>query len=491
MKKSFPLILLGILLASASPAQAAFDITTPVIRDANNNTFDTTKLNYWFNRAKCQCATPLKIYIKLTDYTTQSSNMQLAVVSGRSDCLNSTDQSLRSDTCRILYNKRILDRTNGEIYISTTAQELMTLPGETCASSHDHDPFNINIYLSDANGTKFTLSKNLGYQVWTTLPPSPTSPSVSAMEGGAQVNFTGVALTSTSSSSDGGTSGTIQSQYIKGYQLLCAKVSDGAPAFSSPKEAIYETAAKICSSSTSTNSTSTVDAGSTVDAASQKSDAGITANDLGVSDAGSTSQADQSTSTTTSSTGVTSLDTAYVCAEYSTSSPITVTNLENNVEYVLYLVTVDRANNPSAAVLAGTITPQLEEDAWERYKRSGGLAEGDYCFIATAVHGSLNHPHVRLLREFRDQALKRTTTGRLLVDFYYAHSRSAAAWLSHHETTKTMVRLALYPTVLSAAFYLYTTLAQKLLLLAAAALALLLARSVEKRQPHRAKGGPV
>ena len=42
------------------------------------------------------------------------------------------------------------------------------------------------------------------------------------------------------------------------------------------------------------------------------------------------------------------------------------------------------------------------------------------CFIATAVYGDINAPEVRALRGFRDDVLRQSFTGRLLVELYYS-----------------------------------------------------------------------
>jgi len=43
----------------------------------------------------------------------------------------------------------------------------------------------------------------------------------------------------------------------------------------------------------------------------------------------------------------------------------------------------------------------------------------DYCFIATAVYGNINHPNTIEFRIFRDVYLNNNTLGRLFVKFYY------------------------------------------------------------------------
>ena len=49
-----------------------------------------------------------------------------------------------------------------------------------------------------------------------------------------------------------------------------------------------------------------------------------------------------------------------------------------------------------------------------------GEIKNDDCFVATAVYGSRDAPQVRTLRDFRDNVLMQSSTGRAFVDFYYS-----------------------------------------------------------------------
>jgi hypothetical protein len=69
------------------------------------------------------------------------------------------------------------------------------------------------------------------------------------------------------------------------------------------------------------------------------------------------------------------------------------------------------------------------------------------CFIATAAYGSAEHPHVRMLRDFRDRYLMTRKLGRMFVKFYYKHSPSIADFIGRHKGMKFLVRIILLPTV--------------------------------------------
>jgi hypothetical protein len=78
---------------------------------------------------------------------------------------------------------------------------------------------------------------------------------------------------------------------------------------------------------------------------------------------------------------------------------------------------------------------------------TGGGGGGGECFIATAAYGSYLHPHVQVLREFRDARLLPSQAGQKLVALYYRHSPPVAEFLQRHENFRTTARFALTPIV--------------------------------------------
>jgi len=88
---------------------------------------------------------------------------------------------------------------------------------------------------------------------------------------------------------------------------------------------------------------------------------------------------------------------------------------------------------------------------------SGGVTAsgGGGCFVATAVYGSENHPHVKILRNFRDAYLQTTGVGRRLVLFYYHYGPHAAEYVSDHRALEDLVRAFLLPVVAFASFALW------------------------------------
>jgi len=69
------------------------------------------------------------------------------------------------------------------------------------------------------------------------------------------------------------------------------------------------------------------------------------------------------------------------------------------------------------------------------------------CFIATAAYGSSFHPHVKILRAFRDKCLMSSRFGRSLVKLYYRYSPFIADLIERNDTLKTVVRISILPFV--------------------------------------------
>jgi len=72
---------------------------------------------------------------------------------------------------------------------------------------------------------------------------------------------------------------------------------------------------------------------------------------------------------------------------------------------------------------------------------------GGGCFIATAAYGSPLHPHLDILRDFRDKYLLPNGFGRKLVELYYRYSPSIANFIAEHKLLKAAVRVNLLPVI--------------------------------------------
>jgi hypothetical protein len=69
------------------------------------------------------------------------------------------------------------------------------------------------------------------------------------------------------------------------------------------------------------------------------------------------------------------------------------------------------------------------------------------CFIATAAYGHYSKPEVQALRDFRDVYLMKHSLGRAFVQWYYAWSPPAAAFIHEHPVLRALTAWALLPVV--------------------------------------------
>ena len=75
------------------------------------------------------------------------------------------------------------------------------------------------------------------------------------------------------------------------------------------------------------------------------------------------------------------------------------------------------------------------------------LETASACFIATAAYGSILHPAVAVLRDFRDQYLKTNRVGRQLVAWYYKNSPPIADKIAASNGLRFVTRLVLVPVI--------------------------------------------
>ncbi len=145
----------------------------------------------------------------------------------------------------------------------------------------------------------------------------------------------------------------------------------------------------------------------------------------------------------------------YVCASVSkTATSVRISGLENGQVYSVAVVAVDDYSNPSMLSEVIDATPVPTTDFAEHYRESGGLANGDYCFIATSIYGDRDHPFVRVLRTFRDVALMSNAPGRQFVRWYYRNGPTWANWIDDSPTAAIVLQLLMLPLVLGASMLL-------------------------------------
>ena len=126
-----------------------------------------------------------------------------------------------------------------------------------------------------------------------------------------------------------------------------------------------------------------------------------------------------------------------------TETTCTIYGLDDNTTYCFVARAVDVQGNESA----DSDEVCCEPTGSNPHSGSSGSGSGGGCFIATAAFGSYTEPHVKLLRDFRDQCLLKNTPGRWFVSMYYRHSPFWADLINIHPWCKPIVRLALMPMV--------------------------------------------
>ena len=92
----------------------------------------------------------------------------------------------------------------------------------------------------------------------------------------------------------------------------------------------------------------------------------------------------------------------------------------------------------------------------------------DSCFVATAAFGSIFHPSVKILRDFRDQFMYSSRIGKTLVKLYYTYSPSLADIIRQSSGLRLVTRILLLPIVGAAWLTLQVGMLWLLLLPAAA-----------------------
>jgi hypothetical protein len=70
------------------------------------------------------------------------------------------------------------------------------------------------------------------------------------------------------------------------------------------------------------------------------------------------------------------------------------------------------------------------------------------CFLATAAYGSSHHPHVKVLRDFRDKYLMTSRIGSKLVRLYYKYSPFFANIIMRHRVLKIAAKIHLLPIII-------------------------------------------
>ena len=102
---------------------------------------------------------------------------------------------------------------------------------------------------------------------------------------------------------------------------------------------------------------------------------------------------------------------------------------------------------------------KTEESRWSEIARQGVAhlrregnnpqpiqsGNGGGCFIATAVYGDIDHPDVRILRDFRDEVLSASIRGRWFISAYYLVPPKLVRFLNGAIVKKSVRLLIMQP----------------------------------------------
>ena len=113
--------------------------------------------------------------------------------------------------------------------------------------------------------------------------------------------------------------------------------------------------------------------------------------------------------------------------------------------YMLSVTALDSNGNESLLGEVVTADTVASKDFWQSYREENADVDGGFCFIATAAYGSTQEPHVRILRQFRDNVLMQSKPGKKFVETYYRLSPPAAYFIGQHPFLRAVTRTALWP----------------------------------------------
>jgi len=265
------------------------------------------------------------------------------------------------------------------------------------------------LYTSGDTEATITEVGHVDIKVDMNTPPLPTTVTVAAQEGQIALSWEAVA-------SDAGD--------IQYFQALCSR-RDGAAVHVDPThEAQYDTVDSLCELPYTTE----------LAALMIKNDAELDGDPIALGDVPASLKA---------------LKHAFVCGQSpgGATKGIELKGLFNDVEYVVVLVSVDKAGNPTAAYVPRVISPQPGGDFWGGVSQDNAQVEGGLCRIESPFGGGAGGGGLYgALRAWRDD-LETTAAGRWLVDRYYAWGAPLAAAARGSLAVRVLVGAALVPMI--------------------------------------------
>lgn len=439
MNRTRVALLLVISLAVLVPAPARAQSFEIYLCDENQEALDSVEVTRWTNRARCLCDE--------TDSDPDTATMYLSV-KGESPYTSDLVYFYLGDDCddaavtisEKCHELDVIEHSalNVRRYIPLPVNYLVDPVNGIC-TEQDSGSSNLYVIMADPNTTavqNFPIAFDTG--------PGKAPEDVKATPGERSITVTW-------SAPSGGTTN------IEYYDILCSLGGRPPAGVASVENASWVSTRKVCGRDVSIGSTTQADAG--VDAG-VSSDASVVA-DAGVADAAvDAAPADAATSDATAQDCATMTggfvagedpNPCFVCGSVSAGSAsleYRIRGLTNNLEYAVAVVAVDKYFNPSPVSAVDKAIPVPTTDFAEQYTEAGGKETGGFCFVATAVYGSYDHPEVVRLRDFRDGALARTDRGRAFVSWYYREGPALAAWVESSVLARLLVRVGLELTAL-------------------------------------------
>ncbi len=367
-----------------------------------------------FNKARCKCDEAGFTQNVMFEATwamgtapADSAGTQIFAWAG-SDCANAMDRTTREMRCTRL------DGIPDAVTIAQTENmfvgvgELLT-PGTNADAnpcSEDLSSVTYGLYTSTDSEATITKVVEEAIDVDMKAPPVPTTLTVKGQEG--QLSLEWEALAS-------------QAGDIQYFQALCSTGAGGFAHDEATHEAQYDTEDSICGAALSTTIAAAVIANDDVQTGRP-----IAAADLG---------------------DLAFLDSLYVCGQATggTTSSITLEGLTNGEEYIVVLVSVDKAGNPAAVFVPRTISPQPVTDFWEDLNGEDPDIEGGLCLIESAYGGGRGGL-MGALRAWRDE-LRQTVAGRWLVERYYAWGAPLAAAARESVIARVVLAVVMLPLI--------------------------------------------
>ncbi|MSP16425.1 MAG: hypothetical protein EXR73_07430 [Myxococcales bacterium] len=476
-------ILLAALLCAASPVFAeepatstadTIEIELQILKDLEADPDDDSSwraissqesAEYW-NRMKCECQVPVRLELRKTLRT--PSNGPVEVWLG-ANCGVPTDTT-RDTRCKNFASFTFGSGSNSVQHLVVPANQLMWPPAGECLD----DEAQKNVFAIIDEGTDGDLSGALDsvstlveeIDVDSEVPPAPTALTLLGAEDAVVIEWE---LPSANVAD------------LREFQALCRHTGTLLPIYAiPPAPAGYD---QCPGAPIATGPDAGVPDAGLPDAAppdaAPPADAGPPVDAAVTTDGGPDGGV--------SISGWDTLDPSFLCSASvsgtDTSIRIAIPPellLGPDDEIEVRLLVVDDHSNV-LALDVGTARPQPVHDFWEVYEDLGGGAEGGFCFIATAAYGDYDHPFVRVLRDFRDGSLLSHSPGRAFVGWYYRVSPPLAAFIAEHEWARVGTRALLWPVVVTAGAWEYTSAGGKLLLLLATALAALLVPRLRRR----------